>query len=75
MAPITGHNANRRYFDFERLFEVACQVTKNLDQIIEVNHYPVETARRSNMRHRPIGMGVQVRLLCLRWLGFLKTAV
>ena len=31
-------------------------------QIIDVNYYPVETARRSNMRHRPIGLGVQVGL-------------
>lgn len=38
------------------------QVTRNLNQIIDVNFYPVETARRSNMRHRPIGMGVQVGL-------------
>ena len=40
--------------------EVASQVTRNLNKIIDVNFYPVETARRSNMRHRPIGMGVQV---------------
>lgn len=56
---IGSFNAANRFFDFQRLYEVACQVTKNLDRIIEVNHYPVETARRSNMRHRPIGMGVQ----------------
>jgi len=37
-------------------------VTRNLNRIIDVNYYPVETARRSNMRHRPIGMGVQARL-------------
>lgn len=35
-------------------------MTRNLNKIIDVNYYPVETARRSNMRHRPIGMGVQV---------------
>jgi len=50
----------RRYFDFEKLAEVAGHVTRNLNKIIDVNYYPVETARRSNMRHRPIGMGVQV---------------
>lgn len=50
----------RRYFDFDKLVEVASQVTRNLNKIIDVNYYPVETARRSNMRHRPIGMGVQV---------------
>ena len=55
------YTAVRRYFDFEKLVEVASQVTRNLNKIIDVNYYPVETARRSNMRHRPIGMGVQVR--------------
>lgn len=49
-----------RYFDFEKLADVASQVTKNLNRIIDVNYYPVKTAERSNMRHRPIGMGVQV---------------
>ena len=34
-------------------------VTANLNKIIDVNYYPVETARRSNFRHRPIGIGVQ----------------
>ncbi len=34
-------------------------VTRNLNRIIDVNYYPVETARRSNLRHRPIGIGVQ----------------
>ena len=36
-------------------------VTRNLNKIIDINYYPVETARRSNMRHRPIGIGVQAR--------------
>lgn len=49
-----------RYFDFEKLAEITQQVTKNLNKIIDINYYPVETARRSNMRNRPIGIGVQV---------------
>ncbi|KNA10349.1 hypothetical protein SOVF_145170 [Spinacia oleracea] len=48
-----------RYFDFDKLAEVVEVVTTNLNKIIDVNFYPVETARRSNMRHRPIGIGVQ----------------
>ena len=48
-----------RYFDFEKLAEVTQAATRNLNKIIDVNFYPVETARRSNMRHRPIGLGVQ----------------
>ncbi len=46
-------------FDHDRLFEVTYQVTKNLNKIIDGNYYPVPEARNSNMRHRPIGIGVQ----------------
>jgi len=46
-------------FDHQRLYEVTKVVTKNLNKIIDINYYPVEEARRSNMRHRPIGLGVQ----------------
>ena len=48
-----------RFFDFEKLAEVTRTVTRNLNQIIDINYYPVETAKRSNMRHRPIGIGCQ----------------
>lgn len=50
---------NEGVFDHEELFEVAYQVTKNLNRIIDNNYYPTPEARRSNMRHRPIGIGVQ----------------
>jgi len=46
-------------FDHDKLFEVAYQVTVNLNRIIDENYYPVEEARNSNLRHRPIGIGVQ----------------
>ncbi|CAI4221245.1 unnamed protein product [Auanema sp. JU1783] len=46
-------------FDYEKLHLVTKTLTKNLNKIIDVNYYPVEEARRSNMRHRPIGLGVQ----------------
>ena len=48
-----------RYFDFDALAGVVRTVTANLDRIIDVNYYPVEAARRSNLRHRPVGIGVQ----------------
>lgn len=48
---------NERY-DFQKLHEVTQVVTKNLNKIIEINHYPVPEARKSNFRHRPIGLGV-----------------
>jgi ribonucleoside-diphosphate reductase subunit M1 len=46
-------------YDFQKLHDVAKVVTFNLNRIIDVNYYPVPEARRSNMRHRPIGIGVQ----------------
>jgi ribonucleoside-diphosphate reductase alpha chain len=46
-------------FDHQKLFDVTYQVTKNLNKIIDNNYYPVPEARNSNMRHRPIGIGVQ----------------
>lgn len=45
--------------DYEKLHEVAKVVTKNLNNIININYYPTEKTRTSNMRHRPIGIGVQ----------------
>ncbi|MBL0340329.1 MAG: ribonucleoside-diphosphate reductase subunit alpha [Bacteroidetes bacterium] len=46
-------------FDHQKLFDITYVVTKNLNKIIDVNYYPVPEARNSNMRHRPIGIGVQ----------------
>ena len=46
-------------FDHDKLFEVTLQVTKNLNKIIDNNFYPIPEAKRSNIRHRPIGIGVQ----------------
>ncbi|RPA66745.1 ribonucleoside-diphosphate reductase subunit alpha [Cyclobacteriaceae bacterium YHN15] len=49
----------KKYFDHQKLYEVTKVATKNLNKVIDVNYYPVEEARRSNFRHRPIGLGVQ----------------
>jgi ribonucleoside-diphosphate reductase alpha subunit len=46
-------------FDHQRLYDITYVVTKNLNKVIDINYYPVEEARKSNMRHRPIGIGVQ----------------
>jgi len=46
-------------FDHDKLFEVTYQATLNLNKIIDENFYPVPEAKKSNMRHRPIGLGVQ----------------
>tara|TARA_R110002074_G_scaffold399045_1_gene591694 strand:+ start:28 stop:1731 length:1704 start_codon:yes stop_codon:yes gene_type:complete len=46
-------------YDFQALYDVTYVATKNLNKVIDVNYYPVEEAKNSNMRHRPIGLGVQ----------------
>ena len=46
-------------FDHDKLFEITYIATKNLNKVIDRNYYPVPEARNSNMRHRPIGLGVQ----------------
>lgn len=48
-----------RTYDFKKLEEVTARVTRNLNRIIDVNYYPVKEAQNSNLRHRPIGIGVQ----------------
>jgi ribonucleoside-diphosphate reductase alpha subunit len=60
----------RRYFDFQKLFEVTKQITYNLNQIIDRNFYPVPECKNSNLRHRPIGIGVQGFADCLLLLRF-----
>jgi len=48
-----------RTYDFEHLREITRVVTRNLNKVIDINYYPIPEARNSNMRHRPIGIGVQ----------------
>ena len=52
-------DVSTRTYDFKRLKEIAKVATKNLNKIIDANFYPVPEARKSNMRHRPIGIGIQ----------------
>jgi len=64
-------------FDYEELHRVSKMVTRNLNQVIDNNFYPTDTAKRSNMRHRPIGIGVQgladVFILCREPFGSEKS--
>ncbi len=53
-----GENGNLR-FDHQKLYEITKVVTRNLNKVIDVNYYPVPEAKTSNMRHRPIGIGIQ----------------
>ncbi len=56
---VTTDEKGNAQFDHQRLFEVTKVVTKNLNKVIDRNYYPVQEAENSNMRHRPVGLGVQ----------------
>jgi len=58
LSAFAPHAADAEY-DFNGLYEVTKVATRNLNKVIDRNYYPIEEARRSNMRHRPIGLGVQ----------------
>jgi len=50
---------SKAFYDHKKLYDVVYQMTVNLNRIIDINYYPVPEAKNSNMRHRPIGLGVQ----------------
>jgi len=52
-------SADNKTFDFDKLREVTASAVKALNKVIDINFYPIPEAKRSNMRHRPIGLGVQ----------------
>ena len=54
-----AYAGGKAVFDYTKLHEVAQTVTRNLNKVIDINYYPTEKTRVSNMRHRPIGIGVQ----------------
>jgi ribonucleotide reductase alpha subunit len=51
--------SQKNIFNFDKLHEITMVITKNLNKVIDVNFYPVDKARKSNLRHRPIGIGIQ----------------
>ena len=53
------YNKENNSFDFEKLGKVTKHITRNLDKIIDVNYYPIKQAENSNLKHRPIGIGIQ----------------
>jgi len=56
---VIKNGVDKAVFDHQRLFDITYVITKNLNKVIDINYYPVEQTRTSNMRHRPIGIGVQ----------------
>lgn len=63
-------NTETKQYDFQKLYDVTYVATKNLNKVIDVNYYPVPEARNSNMRHRPIGLGVQGLADAFLMMGF-----
>ena len=62
-------NHETRTFDYESLHRVTKRITKNLNRVIDRNYYPIPEAKNSNMRHRPIGIGVQGLADAFQMLG------
>lgn len=56
---VTENAEGEKFFDHKKLFKVTKKITKNLDTVIDQNFYPVPEAENSNMRHRPVGIGIQ----------------
>lgn len=56
---VTEGADGKLFFDHHKLYEITKVATRNLNKVIDINYYPVEEARRSNFRHRPIGLGIQ----------------
>lgn len=52
-------DVDEKTFDFQKLYDITYIVTKNLNKVIDINYYPIPEAANSNLRHRPIGIGVQ----------------
>lgn len=52
-------NKDKKSFNFDELIKITRVITRNLNKIIDLNYYPVEEARYSNLKNRPIGIGVQ----------------
>ncbi|PCI34937.1 MAG: ribonucleoside-diphosphate reductase subunit alpha [Flavobacteriaceae bacterium] len=56
---IDENEQGEKFFNHEHLFKITKKITKNLDTVIDMNYYPVKEAENSNVRHRPIGIGIQ----------------
>jgi ribonucleoside-diphosphate reductase alpha chain len=56
---VTAGPNGKLIFDHDKLYEITKVATKNLNKVIDINYYPVDEARKSNFRHRPIGLGIQ----------------
>ncbi|GGF76163.1 ribonucleoside-diphosphate reductase subunit alpha [Wenyingzhuangia marina] len=56
---VETNDKGEKFFNHQNLYKVVKKVTRNLDTVIDRNYYPVKEAENSNMRHRPVGLGIQ----------------
>jgi ribonucleoside-diphosphate reductase alpha chain len=56
---ITENKKGKKEFNFDKLFDISKVVARNIDKVIDVNFYPTKEAENSNLKHRPIGIGIQ----------------
>ncbi|ANW95342.1 ribonucleoside-diphosphate reductase [Wenyingzhuangia fucanilytica] len=56
---VETNDKGEKFFNHDKLYKVVKKVTRNLDTVIDRNYYPVKEAENSNMRHRPVGLGIQ----------------
>lgn len=67
---VKSKNKALRTFDHQALYDISYQATVNLNKVIDINWYPTEKTKKSNMRHRPIGLGVQGLADTFAMLGY-----
>jgi ribonucleoside-diphosphate reductase alpha chain len=67
---VNSDGQGKKSYDFEKLHEITKTITKNLNKVIDRNFYPIEKARVSNLKHRPIGIGVQGLADVFAMMGF-----
>ena len=67
---VRSQNKGLRTFDFDMLYDVAYKTTVNLNQVIDINYYPTPETKRSNFRHRPIGIGIQGLAAVFAMMGY-----
>ena len=56
---VTEKEDGVKFFNHKKLFDITKKVIRNLDTVIDMNFYPVKEAENSNLRHRPVGLGIQ----------------
>tara|TARA_Y100001938_G_scaffold37922_1_gene52304 strand:- start:1623 stop:3989 length:2367 start_codon:yes stop_codon:yes gene_type:complete len=67
---VRSRDKEKRTYDFDQLEKCAHQIAYNLNRVIDINYYPTEETKRSNLKHRPIGIGIQGLADTFALMGF-----